>query len=193
MSGLKTIREFAMETPTDHVEKQHQRFIRIFVSEINPWTPKSPQETVLAAPRSKQEALQEMRMMWFGLITANVLYVYIGETEPVLSWLSFRHAAKTFAILAMLSFIAFAWALWKRYLPAVEALRDQPENMQAVKRWMGRWTILLCNASSLTLFGLAFRMGGKTLQQSAPFYLVGVLLTLWLWPRQVWSSARIAS
>jgi hypothetical protein len=85
------------------------------------------------------------------------------------SWLSFRHAAKTFAILAMLNFVAFAWALWKRYLPAVAFLRDQPENMRAVTRWMGMWTILLCNASSLTLFGLAFRMGGLTEEGGKPF------------------------
>jgi len=133
-----------------------------------------------------------MRMMWFGLIAANLLYVYIGQTEPALSWLSFQQAGKIFAILAALNLIAFAWTLWRRYLPAAEAIRDQPENMQAIRRWMGMWTILLCNASSITLFGLAFRMGGKTLQQTAPFYLVGVLLTLWLWPRQVWSSDRTA-
>lgn len=161
------------------------------VAEVNPCI-KFAQGVSLATPRSKEEALQQMRLMWLGLMIANLLYVYMGETGPVLSWLSFRNAGKTFVILAVLNFISFSWALWKRYLPAVGVLRGQPENMRAVKRWTGMWIILLANASSFTLFGLAFRMGGKTLRQSLAFYIVGVLLTLWLWPRPVWSSTGTA-
>jgi hypothetical protein len=134
-----------------------------------------------------------MRLMWLALIIVDLLYVYIGETQPVLSWLEFRNAGKTFVILAVLNFTSFLWALLRRYRPAVGVLRREPENMRAVKRWMGMWTILLGNASSLTLFGLALRMGGKTLQQSLCFYIPGVLLTLSLWPRQVWSFPQIAS
>ena len=33
----------------------------------------------------------------------------------------------------------------------------------------------MCNANALTVFGLAFRLGDKTLLQSLAFYVVGTL------------------
>jgi hypothetical protein len=143
----------------------------------------------LAKARTKEEALQYMRILWFNMIAAIVLYIYTGETMP-LSWFSFHHSGKIFAALAALNLVSFAWCLWKRYSPALQALQSEPENVRAVKRWATMWMILLCSADSIAFFGVAFRMGGKTLEQTLPFYVVGSILTLWLWPRRFWSSAR---
>lgn len=144
----------------------------------------------LAAARTKEEALQQMRFIWFAFIVSIALYVWIGETMPGFSWLTFDNAGKAFFILAVLNLVSFSWAWRKLYSPALAVIRSHPENIRAVKRWMSSWIILLCNAESLAVFGLAFRMGDKTLQQSSPFYVVGLLLTLWLWPRQVWQSTK---
>jgi hypothetical protein len=95
--------------------------------------------------------------------------------------------------LAVFSLLSFLWARRKLYSPALEAMQSQPENNVAVRRWMFSWIISICIAECESLFGLAFRMGGKTLQQSAPFYAAGLLLTLWLWPRQFWSSTKMAA
>jgi hypothetical protein len=142
----------------------------------------------LAAAKTKEEALQQMRLIWFAFVVSIALYVWIGETMPGFSWLTFRNAGKTFVILAVLNLLSFTWAFRKRYIPARAVLRSKPEDIRAVKRWTTYWLILLCNANSLILFGLAFRLGDKTLWQSLPFYVVGSLLILSLWPRQVWSS-----
>jgi hypothetical protein len=144
----------------------------------------------LGAPRTRDEALGQMHLMWFSFIVAFVLIVWAGETMPGFSWLAFPNAGKTFFILAVFYILSFFWVRGKRYSPALEAIRSQPEDIHAVRRWMSSWTMLVCMANAQTLFGFAFRMGGKTLQQSLPFYVLGFLLTLWLWPRQVWSSPK---
>ena len=147
----------------------------------------------MATPRTKEEALQQMRLMWFGFIVTIPLYIYMGETMTGFSWLNFSYAGKTFAVLSILDLYCFMWAWRKRYSPALGAIQREPENIHAVRRWMSSWTILICMAESETLFGFAFRKGDKTLQQSLPFYIVGLLLTLWLWPRHAWSSTKIGT
>lgn len=132
-----------------------------------------------------------MRSMWFAFIVSIPLYIYVGSIVGWVSWLGFRSAGMIFIVLAALNLLAFSWALRKRYLPAKRAVERQPENADAVKRWMNSWTIVLCNANSLIVLGFAFWMGGKTLGQSLPFFVLGFLLILSLWPRQLWgSSAR---
>jgi len=101
----------------------------------------------------------------------------------------FSQCRKDVRDLSDLSLIQFSWFRRKRYSSALALVREQPENIDAVRRWMNSWIVLLCLAESVTVFGFFFRVGDKTLEQSLPFYAVGALLILWLWPRQVWPSA----
>ena len=133
-----------------------------------------------------------MRIIWVCFIVTIALYIRTGETMPGFSWLRFKNAKETFETLAVLDFLYFFWAWRRLYCPALEAVQSQPENIRAVTRWMGSWMIVLTIAETETLFGLASQLGGQTLQQSSPFYVVGSLLTLWLWPRQFWPSANAA-
>lgn len=146
----------------------------------------------MAVPRTKEQALRQMRSMWFALLVSIPIYIYAGGIVGRVSWLRFRSAGMIFIVLAALNLLAFSWALRKRYLPAKRSVERQPENADAVRRWMSSWTIVLCNANALIVFGFAFWMGGKTLGQSLPFFVLGSLLILSLWPRQVWvSSTRV--
>jgi hypothetical protein len=143
----------------------------------------------LATPKTKEEALRQMSRMWVAFVISIPLYVWAGEMKTGFTWLNFHNAGKTFVILAILSLIQFSWFRRKRYSSALALVRKQPENIDAVRRWMNSWIVLLCLAESVTVFGFFFRVGDKTLEQSLPFYAVGALLILWLWPRQVWPSA----
>jgi Na+/melibiose symporter-like transporter len=147
----------------------------------------------VAVPRTKEQALRQMRSMWFAFVVSIPLYIYAGCIVGRVSWLGFRSAGMIFIVLAALNLLAFSWALRKRYLPAKRTLKRQPENADAVKRWMSSWTIVLCNANSLIVLGFAFWMGGKTLRQSLPFFVFGSILILLLWPRQVWLSSTSAT
>jgi hypothetical protein len=126
-----------------------------------------------------------MRLIWLAFLISILLYVYIGDTMAGISWLTFSNGGKSFILLSALGLLSFVLFRKKRYSAALEFAKQQPENIHAVRGWMNSWIVLLSIAESEALFGLCFRMGNKTLQQSLPFYAVGFLLTLSLWPRRI--------
>jgi len=144
-------------------------------------------------PNTIGEALQQMRFMWFAIALTIPLYVYAGGTLTELSWLTFRNAGRIITILVALNLTSFWWTLRRRYLPALAVLRSQRNSVQAVRRWMRYWTMLLCSAESVVVLGVVFRLGGKTLRQSLAFYVIGSLLILSLWPRRIESSTEISA
>jgi hypothetical protein len=147
----------------------------------------------MATPRTREEALMQMRIVWCAFLLAFPLYIYAGHVSRSISWLSFPNAGKIFVILAVLNLCSFVSTWHKLYSPARRALQNQPGNIDAARRWNSSWVALICIVQCQPLFGLAFQTGGKTLQQSLPFYVVGALLTLWLWPRKVWVLDKAAA
>ncbi|MGH9737238.1 MAG: hypothetical protein ACRD4X_01450 [Candidatus Acidiferrales bacterium] len=129
-----------------------------------------------------------MRYMWGAEIVAIALYLWIGEMIAV-SWLSFPNAGTIFIMLGIVDCVSFFLRFRKRYAPALDLARRQPEDIRSVRRWMSSWITLICIAQSEALLGLAFRLGHKTLEQALPFYVLAGLLTLWLWPRPAWAPA----
>jgi hypothetical protein len=127
-----------------------------------------------------------MRFAWLAFVVSILLYAYIGEAMPRLAWFSFANAASVYIVLSVFNLYYFFQVRKRLYSPALKALQDEPDNIQAVRRWMGGGIVLISIAQCEALFGLALREDGKTLEQTLPFYLVGFLLTLWLWPRKVW-------
>jgi hypothetical protein len=146
----------------------------------------------LAIPRTREEALLQMRLVWLAFVVSVPLYVFIGEITRS-SWLNFSNAGKVFIGLGALNLLSFTWVLRNRYSSALRPALTQPDNVAVVKRWMTSWTIAVCNANAVLVFGLAFRMGDKTLRQTLPFYVVGSILILSLWPRKIWSSEKMAA
>jgi hypothetical protein len=146
----------------------------------------------LATPRTKEEALQQIRIVWCAFILTIPLYIYAGHVFGTISWLSFPNAGKLFIILAVLNLWSYGWTWRSRYSPARSTFQDEPEDIDAVRRWNGSWVVLISVAQCQSLFGFALQMGGKTLEQSLPFYAAGAILTLWLWPRKVWELDKTA-
>lgn len=147
----------------------------------------------MTTPGTKEEALQKMRRLWLAIALTIPLYVYIGETMPGFSWLTFSNAGRTFIILSIFDLWSLLWFWGKRFSPALKAVRSQPENTRMVSRWMTCWIILVCLAETEALFGVALQMGSKSLKQSLPLYLVAFFLMLCLWPRQFWSSTGLTA
>ena len=119
-----------------------------------------------------------MHLIWFAILISILLYIYVGEMPPGIKWLNFENAGKIFVIPAVLNLISFFSFRKRRYRAALALAKEQPESIHAVIGWMHYWIILLCIAESEALLGVCFRMGNKTLQQTLPFYAVGLLLLL---------------
>ena len=148
-----------------------------------------------SCPLQKQKRKLSSRCASSGLPYLSRWHFIFGQARRCRGFVvNFHNAGKTFVVLAFLDLLLFFLPIrWKTYSPAFALVQEQPENVNAIRGWGGHtWIIFLCLAESEALFGLAFRMGDKTLAQSLPFYALGILLTLWLWPREFWPSAPSA-
>jgi hypothetical protein len=92
----------------------------------------------LAAPKTKEEALQQMRLIWVSMIVSILLYVYMSEMVRSISWLNLSHAGMLLVILAICNLYSFLRFQTRRYNPAHRAIQSQPENIQTVRLWMNR-------------------------------------------------------
>jgi hypothetical protein len=143
----------------------------------------------MVARVTKEQALRNMRVMWLAFLMSVVLYLYVGTT---LSLKPTTPAASMtlFAAPAVLDFLFFVWFRFKRYAPALRNLESQPDDVRAIGRCMTYWIILLAFAEAQVLFGLACWLVNGRFMPCLPFFVLGSILLLSLWPRQVWSSAQ---
>jgi hypothetical protein len=65
-----------------------------------------------------------------------------------------------------------------RLLPAIEKLRRDPNDSDALKQWRSAKLVSLVLALTIGLYGLAIRFFGAIRQVSWPFYLVALILML---------------
>lgn len=138
-------------------------------------------------PKTKEEALRQLRSIWFAYLATVPLYVYAVQLMSGPLWLHFRNAVEIFSILSALDLISFVWFWKKRHPRAVETLRSNPDDVHAIRRWVASVTILLALVESHAVFGAILGLGGTTLEESSPFFIVTVILMLLIWPRKVWA------
>lgn len=73
----------------------------------------------------------------------------------------------------------------KSYVEAsVEALRSNPEDAAAVRRWRLGVVVSVALAESVVLFGFVLRMIGTPVQYCAVFYVLAVLMMVILTPQR---------
>jgi len=144
----------------------------------------------MAVRVTKEQTLRTMRVIWFAFIMSVVLYIYVCKMiRP-----SSPSGAETtlFVVPAVLDLLSFLWIRFKRYAPALQSLQSQPEDVRAVAKWRVFLVALLAMAEAEILFGVVSWMLNGIFRQSLPFFVLGSLLLLSLWPRQFWSSSPIA-
>lgn len=146
----------------------------------------------MAAPKTKEEALLQMRLTWFAFLMTIPLYIYAGTITGFV-WLNFRHAGTIFDILGILDLLYFAWIRISWSPRALEAAQEHCEDMRAVRRWMVVWTILVSIAEAEAVFGICLQVSNTALKPALPFYVLASLLLLTLWPRQILSPGITAT
>jgi hypothetical protein len=72
----------------------------------------------------------------------------------------------------------------KRIGPAIDRLRDQPDDRGAMQSLTAASILSVVLAESIVLLGYALRFLGATRWQSVPFYLAGIFLMLLWWPKR---------
>jgi len=88
----------------------------------------------MAPPKTKEEALQQMRLIWLAFLVSVLLYLYIGYAMPPFPWLEFRHAQATISVLSVLDLVNFVWFRVKRFPSALQSAQAQPQDIHAIRR-----------------------------------------------------------
>lgn len=138
----------------------------------------------MAPPKTKEETLRQMRLIWFAFLASIPLYVYVA-TVTNFDWLNIRNAGTIFDILGILDVLYFGGIRISLYARAQKAAQGHSEDMRAVRRWMVFWIILVSIADAEALFGVCLQAAKNTLRPAVPFYAVAFVLLLSLWPRQI--------
>jgi hypothetical protein len=91
------------------------------------------------------------------------------------------------AITGLAVLVTVSWLVLRRkYLGrSVTALRSNPENVQAIKRWQTGQVLSFVLSEAVALYGVNLRYLGLSFREVIPFYAAGLALMLWSWPRAV--------
>jgi F0F1-type ATP synthase membrane subunit c/vacuolar-type H+-ATPase subunit K len=135
-------------------------------------------------PNHMTKALQTLRILQWAMVATIVLCGIVGEAvgpasrgiDPTLSYL--------FATLSVAIVGAILVVRRTLVLQAAASLAAHPEDSLSLNHWRTGYVITYALSEALALFGLILRMRGSPEQASLPYYLGGLVLLLFFWPRR---------
>jgi F0F1-type ATP synthase membrane subunit c/vacuolar-type H+-ATPase subunit K len=130
------------------------------------------------------KTLQTLRVLQWAMLGSIVLYGTVGEVagppargvDPSLSYL--------FATLSVAIVGALLVVRRTLVLRAAASLAADPEDSLSLDHWRTGFIITYVLSEALPLFGLILRFTGSPVQASVPYYLGGLVLLLFFWPRR---------
>ena len=135
-------------------------------------------------------ALLQARVMYFVMLMSAGMYVVVGElvaqprAEP---------SGPLFAVVAAVAAsvaVAGTWMSRRLWAQAEEMFSTNPEGAVALARWRTSYLVGFCSAEAVMIFVLVLRFLGFELRKAAPFYAVGLALTVLTWPKPSISAAE---
>jgi hypothetical protein len=128
--------------------------------------------------------LRLLRTLYLILLVAMLLYVAIAErTEHQLINMNRTFLAGLGGVAVLLVGIAIIVQV-KVIRPALETLQAKPDDAASLGRWRSGSFASYVMAEGLVLFGLCLRFLGGTRAQALPFYVIGIALMLFWFPRR---------
>jgi len=134
-------------------------------------------------PPTIDGALRWLRIWYSILLIAMSLYVAVAEkAQHQLIDMNRTFFAGISVLGALLVGIAL-YVQVKKIRPALETLQGKPADAAALATWRSASLACYVIAEAIVLFGLCLRFLGGVRSLSIPFYAVGLLLMLFLFPR----------
>lgn len=131
------------------------------------------------------DTLRLLRMVHAALVVSMILYAWIpGQTLHSYPNEINRQLFTTLAILAGATLGAAVIVRAKMIQPAVEALRSKPDDRASLNRWRAGSFIVYALTESVVLYGFVLLLQGATRSEAAGFYVAGIGLMLWWYPRR---------
>ena len=140
----------------------------------------------LIAPRygSVGQTLHLLRTVQFVMLGSILLYAALAElisprARAVNPALSYMFSTAAVAIVGII-FVLRRTLVFR----SAESLALHPDDSLSLTHWKTGYIATYAFCEALALFGLVLRFMGCTLQQSAPFYLGGLILLAFFAPRR---------
>jgi hypothetical protein len=128
--------------------------------------------------------LRTLRTVYLVLLAAMLLYVTIAErAEHQLINMNRTFLAGLGGIAAIGVVIAL-YVQAKMIRPALETLQAKPDDATSLGRWRSGSLASYVVAEGIVLFGLCLRFLGGTRAMALPFYGVGIVMMIFLFPRR---------
>jgi hypothetical protein len=135
-------------------------------------------------PPTLDGTLRTLRTVYLVLLAAMLLYILIAERAQH----QLINMNRTFlAGLGGIAAIGVVIALYvqaKMIRPALETLQAKPDNAASLGRWRSGSLASYVVAEGIVLFGLCLRFLGGTRAMALPFYGVGIVMMIFLFPRR---------
>jgi hypothetical protein len=135
-------------------------------------------------------SLHQMRIVHTVFVVAVLVQIYTSE------WLAGNGTGYSMTFLAGIIIVAGFDVLMayyfrrKKLFPALEKLRRDPNDIQALKQWWGATILVLVLTMSVALYGLALRVLGASRRVAWPFFLLALIL-MFLWRPQLDLSGSV--
>jgi|SRR5579862_9790602 len=135
-------------------------------------------------PPTIDSTVRMLRVVYAVLLVAMLLYVYISEaSQHQLIDMNRKFLAGISVIAAILAGIALYVQL-KVIRPALEILQSKPDAIASIARWRSASIASYVLGEAVVLFGLCLRFLGGVRAICFPFYIVGLALMLFMFPRR---------
>jgi hypothetical protein len=135
-------------------------------------------------PPTIDGTLRWLRVWYSILFIAIVVYVAVAErAQHQLIDMNRAFLAGLSVVAAILIGIAL-YVQVKVVRPALETLQSKPDAVSALASWRSASLVSYVVAEAIVLFGLCLRFLGGARALCIPFYFVGILLMLFLFPRR---------
>src|SRR5579864_3723804 len=129
-------------------------------------------------------AVKALRTVQAALLASIFLYAFVAEKMMQRPTNAPSSSLVTSITILAIAMIFTALVVRSRMVtPAQEKLRDQTDDVEALKRWRIGSLVSLVLVESVALYGFVLRFMGGTRTQSWPFYLAAILIMLVWTPR----------
>ncbi len=119
------------------------------------------------------------------LLAASIfIYGFAGELLGPKQYRDITTLQIVFLVLALGTATTVLWVRRKMVDVAAEALRLQPDDVDALTRWRAGNMAVMAMSEAVALYGFVLRLLGGSLNRCAPFYLAGLILLLMMRPRR---------
>jgi F0F1-type ATP synthase membrane subunit c/vacuolar-type H+-ATPase subunit K len=130
-----------------------------------------------------------MRMVWLWMIASVFLFASVAEMSARTMR---RPPVRVFEVIAGVAVaLAISWIVVRRkYVgEGANVLARDPSDARALRRWRTGHIISYVISEAVALYGLNLRYMGFTFRDVTAFYLAGLVLMLFSWPKMPIVSA----